>query len=88
MIGSQKDDHIRHLEGHIAIVQNQVNELINMRMTTSEIDNELIDFGKYEIEASSESEGEFQSVRRKKEKHQKQQAKRLVVDQNRCELLR
>ncbi|KAF7270044.1 hypothetical protein GWI33_016951 [Rhynchophorus ferrugineus] len=66
MAEQQKDEHVRHLEAQIAILQNQVLQLINTKMTTAETDNELIDTGKSETEASSDSEGEFQPVRRKK----------------------
>ncbi|KAF7263898.1 hypothetical protein GWI33_000931 [Rhynchophorus ferrugineus] len=66
MSDQQKDEHIRHLEAQIAILQNQVAQLINTKMTTGETDNDVIDFGKLNTDASTDSEGEFQPVRRKK----------------------
>ncbi|KAF7263897.1 hypothetical protein GWI33_000933 [Rhynchophorus ferrugineus] len=66
MSDQQKDEHIRHLEAQIAILQNQVVQLINTKMTTGETDNDVIDFGKLNTDASTDSEGECQPVRRKK----------------------
>ncbi|KAF7273326.1 hypothetical protein GWI33_013961 [Rhynchophorus ferrugineus] len=41
MSDQQKDEHVRHLEAQIAILQNQVSQLINTKMTTGETDNDM-----------------------------------------------
>ncbi|KAF7267425.1 hypothetical protein GWI33_019346 [Rhynchophorus ferrugineus] len=59
----QEEEHIRHLEAQIAIVQNQVSQLINSKMSTDGTGNDMIDTRKSDADASIDSEGEFKPNR-------------------------
>ncbi|KAF7270062.1 hypothetical protein GWI33_016967 [Rhynchophorus ferrugineus] len=66
-----KDEHIRHLKAQIAILQNQVPQLINTKMTTGVTDNEMIKTTKNSKQAPIVRENSNLSAEKKRQRRLK-----------------